>query len=540
VASSLPDPVPAPRAAGTLVVVRDGAGVRVVHATAWLEAAVLELAEVGAAVEAALGHGRSWGGEVALDGHVTGVEVVPLGDLAVVVVGTPAVSGRLLDAVLAASLDATSIVRLLRDEEGEPFDLLVVDTNDRGARLLRRPRGEIVGQRVSRLLPPDGARRLTAVCADVERTGEPMEEEVPAGVPGTEIEWVRRHVARLARDQLVIATRDVTGTRLEEAGDTALRHIALAIAERRELGDVLDLVAEEAVGLLGGDQAVVLRLEDGARAGQAGVDLWPAPDDAAGEAAALALDTGRPVYFDDLDEHADDDAAARALVARGVAASAAAPIGEGPDGPWGLLLVRARRRHGLRRAMIGRLAGLADLARLAVVNAESRAHAFQLARTDELTGLPNRRAFGERLSGEVARARRAGSPLGLAILDLDGFKGVNDRHGHATGDRVLCAVADALRVTVREGELLARVGGEEFGWILPGADLPAGVAAAERARAAVAAVRVPGVEPSTISVGVSVLAGEEEASDLQRAADDALYRAKEGGRDRVAAGGDGS
>ncbi len=155
-ASSLPDPVPAPRAAGTLVVVRDGAGLRVVHAAAWLDASVLGLDDVRGAVDAAFGHGRSWGGDVQLDGHVTGVEVVPLGDLAVVVVGTPAVSGRLLDAVLAASLDATSIVRLLRDEEGEPVDLLVVDTNDRGARLMRRPRGELVGQRVSRLLPPTG------------------------------------------------------------------------------------------------------------------------------------------------------------------------------------------------------------------------------------------------------------------------------------------------------------------------------------------------------------------------------------------------
>ena len=444
-ASSLPAPVPAPRPAGTLVVERDGAAVRIVHAAAWVDTSVLELAEVGPAVEAALHHGRSWGGDVELDGHVTGVEVVPLGDLAVVVVGTPAVSGRLLDAVLAASLDATSIVRLLRDEEGEPVDLLVVDTNDRGARLMRRPRAELVGQRVSRLLPPDGARRLTAVCADVERTGEPHEEEVPTGVPGTDIEWVRSHVARLARDQLVIATRDVTGSRLEEAGDLALRRIALAIAERRELGEVLDLVAEEAVGLVGGDQAVLLRLEDGERVGQAGVDLWPAPDRIEGEAAGLALDTGGAVYLDDLDELAADDDVARALVARGVAASAAAPIGEGPDGPWGLVLVRSRRRHGLRRAMIARLAGLADLARLAVVNAESRAHAFQLARTDELTGLPNRRAFGERLSGEVARARRSGTPLALAILDLDGFKAVNDQHGHATGDRVLCAVADALR-----------------------------------------------------------------------------------------------
>ena len=189
--------------------------------------------------------------------------------------------------------------------------------------------------------------------------------------------------------------------------------------------------------------------------------------------------------------------------------------------------------------MIARLAGLADLARLAVVNAESRAHAFQLARTDELTGLPNRRAFGERLSGEVARARRSGTPLALAILDLDGFKGVNDQHGHATGDRVLCAVSDALRATVREGELLARVGGEEFGWILPGADLRGGRRGG-RARAGGGRRGArPGVEPSTISVGVSVLAGADDASDLQRAADTALYQAKEGGRDRVTAADDG-
>ena len=84
-------------------------------------------------------------------------------------------------------------------------------------------------------------------------------------------------------------------------------------------------------------------------------------------------------------------------------------------------------------------------------------------------------------------------------------------------------------------ELLARVGGEEFGSILPAADLEAGVAAAERARASVAAVRVPGVDPSTISVGISVLADGDDASDLQRAADSRAVRGLEDGRNRVAA-----
>ena len=214
---------------------------------------VLDLADVGGAVEAALGHGRSWGGEVELDGHVTGVEVVPLGDLAVVVVGTPAVSGRLLDAVLAASLDATSVVRLLRDEDGEAFDLLVVDTND-----TRRPPAAPAarGDRRAARLPPAARRRATA---DSRVRGRRAHRRAGGGGgagrrPGRRPSGCAG-VARLPRDQLVVATRDVTGTRLEEAGDNALRRIALAIAERRSSGDVLDLVAEEAVGLLGGDQA---------------------------------------------------------------------------------------------------------------------------------------------------------------------------------------------------------------------------------------------------------------------------------------------
>ena len=171
-----------------------------------------------------------------------------------------------------------------------------------------------------------------------------------------------------------------------------------------------------------------------------------------------------------------------------------------------MLVVRPRADGTLRESAVPRLAALADLARLAVVNADARAHAELLARTDELTGLPNRRAFMERLPGEVARALRAGSPLALASLDLDRFKRVNDRHGHAVGDQVLAAVAEALRGTVREGELLARVGGEEFGWILPVCDRVEAMAAAERARRAVAEVHVPGVARSTVSVGIALLA----------------------------------
>ena len=178
----------------------------------------------------------------------------------------------------------------------------------------------------------------------------------------------------------MVATRDVTGSRLDEAGDPALRRIALAIAERRELGDVLDLVAEEAVGLLGGDQAVVLRPEDGERAGRAGGDLWPPPTPSSGEAAARGRDTGRAVYLDDLDEHADDDDARGRVPAAPGRRHAMARGRTGPGASAGAGAAAARPAAGV----IGR----SRASRTGAARGGQRRvprHAFQLARTDELT-----------------------------------------------------------------------------------------------------------------------------------------------------------
>jgi diguanylate cyclase (GGDEF)-like protein len=159
------------------------------------------------------------------------------------------------------------------------------------------------------------------------------------------------------------------------------------------------------------------------------------------------------------------------------------------------------------------------------------------ARRDALTGLPNRRAFDEELMREVARAARGGPPLAVVVLDVDRFKAVNDGHGHGAGDVVLREVAARAARAVRAGDFVARIGGEEFGLLLHGADLPGALDLAERVRAAVAATPVP-VSPGPISVtaslGCAVLAPGETAEALVARADARLYEAKRAGRDRVA------
>jgi diguanylate cyclase (GGDEF)-like protein/PAS domain S-box-containing protein len=150
------------------------------------------------------------------------------------------------------------------------------------------------------------------------------------------------------------------------------------------------------------------------------------------------------------------------------------------------------------------------------------------ARTDQLTGLANRRTWDEELPRELARAARTGQPLALAIIDLDRFKAYNDAHGHPAGDRLLRSVAAAWTERLRLTDILARYGGEEFAVLLPGCDPAAAERVAETLRSA-----VPG--PETCSIGLVTWDGEEPGEVLFARADTALYRAKDGGRDRVVA-----
>ena len=180
-------------------------------------------------------------------------------------------------------------------------------------------------------------------------------------------------------------------------------------------------------------------------------------------------------------------------------------------------------------------ASLAAHAVVALENARLHGMVERQALVDGLTGLANRRAAADALHVEAARAERLETPLSVVLADLDGFKDVNDEHGHAVGDAVLRAFAEVLRDTLRESDLAGRWGGEEFLLLLPGADEEGAAQLAERVRIGLAARRIPSVPGLrvTASFGVAEYAGEANTEQLVAAADDALYRAKRGGKDRV-------
>ncbi|MET0383654.1 MAG: diguanylate cyclase [Burkholderiaceae bacterium] len=159
----------------------------------------------------------------------------------------------------------------------------------------------------------------------------------------------------------------------------------------------------------------------------------------------------------------------------------------------------------------------------------------RLARQDPLTGLPNRRAFDERAAYLVSAARRRASALSIVLVDADHFKRVNDVHGHAVGDATLVAIAGELRAQLRESDMVARIGGEEFAVLLPHTDGAGALRVAEKIVEAMRSLEIPVVGHVTVSCGAAEIAmpGGDAAEALERA-DRALYRAKHGGRDQAA------
>lgn len=183
---------------------------------------------------------------------------------------------------------------------------------------------------------------------------------------------------------------------------------------------------------------------------------------------------------------------------------------------------------------------ISDQAAIALENARLHRLVERQAITDELTGLPNRRQFLARLDIELSRSRRSGRPLALVLADLDDFKRVNDTWGHGVGDQALRNFAAILRSTVREIDLPARLGGEEFAILLPDTDLAGGIELAERARHLLAASSHGTTAPSTrltASFGVTCFPTVSAPDELLVDADKSLYEAKRRGKNVVVAAG---
>ena len=208
-------------------------------------------------------------------------------------------------------------------------------------------------------------------------------------------------------------------------------------------------------------------------------------------------------------------------------------------------LLASMEQHRLQREareqeIAARLQGLGER----VTSMEREAHDYRdkleqqrhKALLDPLTGLPNRAAWNERLALEHGRLQQTGTGLLLAILDLDHFKSINDTYGHQAGDKVLKIIANVLRKGLRGDDFIARFGGEEFALLMPGSDLSGGSRLLERLRAAVeqCPFHFKGERVTvTMSAGVAVFKSGENASQVLKRADQALYRAKEAGRNQI-------
>ena len=171
-------------------------------------------------------------------------------------------------------------------------------------------------------------------------------------------------------------------------------------------------------------------------------------------------------------------------------------------------------------------------------NIRARQRILNLADTDDLTGIWNKRFFRRQLPQEVERARVYSVPLSLLIFDVDNFKQINDSFGHTIGDVVLSELCGAVRETLRPPDLFARFGGDEFAIILPHTDLAGACAVSQRILSRIASLTIPTDEESIscgISIGVAEFAGDATAHDLVRRADERLYESKRSGKNRYTA-----
>lgn len=368
-----------------------------------------------------------------------------------------------------------------------------------------------------------------------------LEAAVYAGAAGSLLAHLRADRRRHADSRRLIEQwQRASGQARQRAGELeVLAGITAQLVSTLELPSLLQSVVEQALRVTGAEAVAVYLLDDqdGRLRGQgvsAAADprAAPLPTPRPQGLTARAAREGEPLFVDEttreLQLPAGPGSPVRAL--------AAVPLRlEG--GVVGVLNVLYRRPHRFGDDDRRMLLALAHVAALAIHNATQHERLARLATTDDLTGLPNRRRFLEALRTEAHRARRYQRALALLMLDLDGLKEINDRHGHAAGDEVLRGVAQVLRASTRDTDLPARLGGDEFAVLLPETEAEAGGLIAERIRAGVVGLAVPAADGAPVSASLGLVSGAGAAlTDLprfMRLADDALYQAKGLGRNRL-------
>ncbi|HLJ02088.1 MAG TPA: diguanylate cyclase [Solirubrobacteraceae bacterium] len=316
------------------------------------------------------------------------------------------------------------------------------------------------------------------------------------------------------------------------AEQSAMRRVATAVVDGEAAETIYSLVASELAELLRCGGSGILRLQDdqallvvgsyGERPEgryQPGTTVRVLP----GSDLSHALQSGRPVR---IDQHQP-----RSPVVRlGYNSSMVAPVKVG-DQVWGVLAAASVVPGAFRDEDELTMIEFGDLLATAIASAEERTQLAQQALTDALTGLANQRALHVRLEAELARASRHARPLSVAMIDIDHFKEINDNAGHDVGDEMLVRVAAALKSFARTEDLLARVGGDEFAWVLPDTTREQAMVAVERARRLIGEAP-PDPYRMTVSAGICDTDSAPDPAELIRLADSALYWSKAHGRNQ--------
>ncbi len=457
---------------------------------------------------------------------------------------------------------ATSGAECLAALEERRPDLLLLDIllpDAQGYELLQRIKGELRWHELPVLmlsaLPPEEASVRALGLGAVDFVRKPYRPK----------ELVARVQAHLRHGAMFRATREAL-----QRTETALLRAQEDAESRRKLVDILhevtgDLSVSELYQLLVGRAAralgvshcsVILAHAGGRTASvvaavenpkitnlEVSLDRYPELE--------AALETGQPVLVEDIATHPLYEGVRQVWGLEGTQVNIRSVIAlpfTVDRGAYGVFLVRRTRDQAplgpadleFAEAVITAAVSVIQRARMVEHTMADNARLEQLAQTDPLTQLLNRRALSENITAEMERALRYDSSLALLMIDLDHFKQVNDTFGHLIGDDVLRDMARLLHDLVRENDLVARYGGEEFVIVLPETDDAGADAFAERVRAAVKGTGFasrPGEEAIalTASIGVATFpaARIDTVEDLFARADAALYRAKADGRDRV-------
>ncbi len=382
-------------------------------------------------------------------------------------------------------------------------DTRVLEVNDGFGTMTGIARGDLLGCPLLAGWPEDERPNLEAALAGCAAPGAVEYDAMLPRPDGTRFPAVVSVATAPGGDgslgAYVLTVRDVTERVRAESVRASLARVGAMVSMGAGVQDILDRVAGELGDLADDGTGVVARCAAGdavvvASSDASGVGGAPPPADAALWAPVLVA-------------------------------------GEA----WGRVSALPAPGRPLPPGIAEALDVMAELVAAALVAEQARALLVARDGADPLVGLPDGRAFADLMERETERSRRYGRPLSLVLVDIDGFRQVNERHGQAAADGVLREMALRLKAHVRESDWLGRTGGDEYAWLLPETDEPAARDAAARLRRSLAERPFAGVGCLTASLGISSSASAEGAADLYRQSEVALHWAKVSGRNRAVA-----